>query len=191
MNYVTPKEACEFYKVTPQTLREWAKRGKIQFIISKGGHRRYNITDTKKTGTRSIIYSRVSSRKQEADLKRQSDYLRYKYPTHEVVEDIGSGINNKRAGFRWILDSLLKRDIKEVVVVSYDRFVRIGADHFIWLFEQFNSKLISMQHSKYRTPSEELADDLMEIITVFSARYYGRRNRKNKENKDLSNYRAT
>jgi predicted site-specific integrase-resolvase len=87
-----------------------------------------------KTGKHTIIYARVSSSKQSQDLKRQEKYLKTKYPTAELKSDIGSGLNYKRTGFRAILQSLFKGNIKEVVVAHKDRFTRFGFEFFEWLF---------------------------------------------------------
>jgi predicted site-specific integrase-resolvase len=63
------------------------------------------------------------------------------------------------------------------VVSSGDRFSRFGFSLFVWIFEQFGAKLVSIAQETRsdRSQSEELADDLMEIITVFTARYHGSR----------------
>lgn len=186
--YVKPKEACEYYGVSDNALRDWANKGKIKFITTKGGHRRYVLeqrdgktqdsSDT--TGKNQehkqlkIIYSRVSSRKQTDDLKRQTEYLCGKYPTHTVITDVGSGINFKRKGFRGILEGIFKGTIKEVVVAHKDRFTRFGYELFEWIFQQHGANLICDKETK-GDPQNELSEDLMAIITVFTARYHGKR----------------
>lgn len=135
MSYVNTKEASKIYGVTDQTLRRWASNNQISFILTKGGHRRYFIKDPI-DGTR-IIYARVSSSKQKADLQRQSTFLRKKFPDYELITDIGSGINFKRKGFLSILQRLFEGSVSEVVVASSDRFSRFNYDFFKWLFKQF------------------------------------------------------
>jgi len=123
-----------------------------------------------------IIYTRVSSRKQQADLKRQSSWLHKRYPRYKLVTDIGSGINYARPGFKTILEALYKGHIKHVVVAHKDRFSRFGFDFFTWMFSQFGAQLTAVENeSTVANTTVELAQDLMEIITVFSARYHGRR----------------
>lgn len=184
-NFVPSRKAQAFYKVKEQTLRDWASAGKINFITTAGGHRRYSIIEQQEH-KKSIIYARVSSKKQEDDLDRQVKYLQKRYPNHEVITDIGSGINYKRKGFRRILEQLFKRNIEEVVVSTGDRFSRFGRDLFEWIFEQFGAKLTIHNNKRYKSTQEELSEDLMEIITVFSARYYGRRKYKDSESPFLS-----
>jgi hypothetical protein len=50
-----------------------------------------------------VIYARVSSAKQKADLVRQVDFLRHRFPNHKVVTDVGSGVNFKRKGLLSLL----------------------------------------------------------------------------------------
>ena len=173
--YVNPKEASKHFNVTGNTLRTWSSQGKIEYITTVGGHRRYLVNkDTKQTKEIKIVYSRVSSRKQKEDLQRQTNYLKQKYPNHTSITDIGSGINFQRPGFKKILEGIFKGNIKEVVVAHKDRFTRFGYSLFEWIFEQHQSILICDQ-TEETEPKNELSEDLMSIITVFTARYYGRR----------------
>ena len=130
----------------------------------------------KKSSTRKkIIYARVSSAKQSADLKRQVKYLQSKYPDYELITDIGSGINFKRKGLKTILDYLFKEDLQELVVATSDRLTRFGIELFEDLFFRFNSQLTIIDNQADKTQQEELAEDLLSIVTVFTARYRGSR----------------
>jgi predicted site-specific integrase-resolvase len=188
-DYVSSSKAQKFYKVSEQTLRDWANKGSINYITTGGGHRRYRIIEHN-DNRKKIIYARVSSKKQEKDLENQVRYLKKRYKHYELVKDIGSGINYKRKGFKSILEQLFKGNIEEVVVSTGDRFSRFGRELFEWIFEQHGAKLTILDRGKFKSSQEELSDDLMEIITVFSARYYGRRTYKNKKDKVLPNKRT-
>ena len=178
--YVRPKQASKYYNVSEQALRVWANTGKLKYTTTQGGHRRYLLENIDTTTNilpaeqRKIIYARVSSRKQKDDLDRQSEYLKSKYPSHTLITDIGSGINFDRPGFKRILEGVFSGTIKEVMVAHKDRFSRFGYSLFEWIFQQHNSKLVYDSESE-TSKQQELSDDLMAIITVFSARYYGRR----------------
>ena len=182
MNYVSAKVAAEFYKVSETTLRNWANEGKVKFKKTKGGHRRYLIQE-EKSEKRKIIYARVSSSKQKEDLKRQVNWLKSRYPNHEVFSDIGSGIKFNRRNFQALLERVLSGNVQEVVVAEEDRLSRFGIDLIKWLFARNNVKLIVVRKNQ-RSPNEELAEDLIQIITVFSARYHGNRKYKNLTSKD-------
>ena len=78
------------------------------------------LDDTKKK----IVYGRVSSNGQKDDLTRQVALLQQKYPEHELITDIGSGMNLNRKGLRKIIDMAIRGEIEEVVVVHRDRLCR-------------------------------------------------------------------
>ena len=181
--YVSSKKAQEFYNVSGEALRLWADDGKIEFQTTKGGHRRYfiddKIVDNREEGVeferRSIIYARVSSSKQSGDLQSQIAFLQEKFENHEVMSDIGSGINFKRPHFKTLLEQVIERNIKQIVVAHKDRLTRFGYDLFKLVCDKCNTRIIIVNDDEDKSASEELSGDLMSIITVFSARYYGKR----------------
>ena len=178
-------DAAKHYGIAISTLRLWARNEQIPVQRIGNGHYRYvvqqNVVEREKDNTGNalsgyIIYTRVSSKKQQADLERQSSWLQKRYPRYQLVTDIGSGINYTRPGFKAILEALFKGNVKQVVVAHKDRFSRFGFDFFTWIFSQFGAELVAVENeSTIRNTTIELAQDLMEIITVFSARYHGRR----------------
>ena len=109
MPWVKAQKAKEYYSITAPTLRAWSDNGKIRSQQQPSGRYQYWINAEKKksnnknTGKYTIIYARVSSKKQSGDLKRQEDYLKLKYPNAILKSDIGSGINYKRTNFKTIL----------------------------------------------------------------------------------------
>lgn len=175
--YVSSKEAQKYYGVTGDTLRRWAEKQKIFFEKTDGGHRRYIINSKKKIDSRKkVIYARVSSKKQESDLQTQIEFLKSRYPKYSIIKDIGSGINFNRRGFNSLLEQVLQGNVRKVVVYSNDRLARFGQELIEKIFQHFNTEfIIENNTAKNKTDSEELADDLISIITVFTARYYGRR----------------
>jgi len=181
---VKAKEAAEFYSTSESNLRKWAREGRIPAERTPAGNFLYLIyteEDEKKVKeeepivwTENIVYTRVSSKKQLGDLNRQAEFLSSKYPGYTVVKDVGSGINYKRKGFQSILERLFSGSVKKVVVAHQDRWSRFGFDFFQWLFSKFDAILEPMEFSK-KPNGDDLVGDIMEIFTVFTARYYGRR----------------
>jgi putative resolvase len=179
---VKAEEAAQYYQISISNLRKWAREGRITVSKTPGGHYVYHIPDINDPlafpntcdWCPNIIYSRVSSRKQRDNLGRQSAFLQTRYPSYTLIEDIGSGINYKRPGFRAILEQLFKGNIKTVVVAHPDRFTRFSFDFFQWLFQQFGAVLDAVEHPEAES-GNELVDDIMEVFTVFTARYYGSR----------------
>lgn len=198
MVFVIAKVAAKHYQLSEITLRQKARKGEIQVIKKDSGRYLYEIPDqscvlllTKQNTEiipKKIIYARVSSKKQENDLIHQITYLSSYYPEYESITDIASGINWDRPGFKQIITLLLRGEIEEVVVAYDDRFTRFGFEFFEWLFKQYNAKLTCI-NSKKGNDTDEMLGDIMEILTVFTARYHGQRRytiHGNKKNKILS-----
>lgn len=174
--FVSPSQASKYYGVSTESLRQRANKGKVKFIVTSGGHRRYQIIHRDAHEKRSYIYARVSSRKQEGDLKSQVSFLQKKYPKHEIITDIGSGINEKRKGYQTLLDNIFNGDVKEIVVAHKDRLSRFSFELIQQICKKFGTKLIiARKRDEPEYPSNELTEDLMSVITVFTARYYGKR----------------
>ena len=193
----TPKQLSKLLHVSVETLKYWENNGKIKATKTQGGHRRYiytvpDIPNNQEKPKKQYIYARVSSSKQKADLQRQIATLQEAYPTFDVIEDIGSGINFKRRGIITLLDQVLGGGVSHVVVAHRDRLTRFGFDLFQLLFDRYGVTLTVLSDSDFQEPFTELAKDLLSIVTVFTARYYGSRSYKvHQKNKVLSNQRAT
>jgi predicted site-specific integrase-resolvase len=117
MQFVNTKEACKQLGVHPNTLRNWDRKGQIHTIRTPGGVRLYDLASVT-TGLRRIIYARVSSKNQKDDLQKQIEYLRTRYPEHEIIEDIASGLNFKRKGFNALV-ALSIRDLEIYAPLRY------------------------------------------------------------------------
>jgi len=189
--HVKAHDAASYYGTSISNVRKWAREGAIPVDRTPGGHFRYVLPDPEPDvpdddrWTENIVYARVSSRKQSDDLRRQATSLLAKYPGFTLVKDIGSGINYQRPGFRSILERLFQGHVRRVVVAHQDRFSRFGFDFFQWLFERFGAVLESVEQPSAASGADMVAD-IMEVFTVFSARYYGRRKyHPQPENQDL------
>src|ERR1700691_1613860 len=99
---LTSKKACTKLGVHAKTLRKWAENGQIKHIRTPANQRLYDVDNflANANGRSKIVYCRVSSRNQKDDLQSQTKFMRNQFPNHECIEDIGSGLNFKRKGFR-------------------------------------------------------------------------------------------
>lgn len=133
-----------------------------------------------KIGNKAIIYARVSSSENKDNLERQLDRLReYSeakgYKIIKEVGEIGSGINDKR---RKLL-SILKNKTCDIIVVEHkDRFARFGTALIEELLNQTGKSLDII--NKVDTEDEDITQDLISIITSYSAKIYGKRRSKRK-----------
>ena len=182
------KEASELLGVTTTTLRNWEKEGKITSVRTEGGHRRYQVQDLiggKKEKMLTVAYARVSSQDQKDDLKRQElvleAYCSRQGYDFEIISDLGSGMNYKKKGLVKLIKLLCSHQIDRLVITHKDRLLRFGSELIFALCEIFGCEVIIINKSSESTFEEDLAQDVLEIITVFSARLYGSRSHKNKQ----------
>ena len=170
--YKTTGNLATELDVTRDTIRRWANQGKIDSITTPGGHRRVRLTNIPR-GRKSYIYARVSSQKQKEDLKKQVIYMQELYPGFKVIQDIGSGINFKRKGLCRLLDLVLSGQVETIAIAYKDRLCRIGFDLIRLLCDRMATDIDVAN----RTTSDgtEFATDLIEIVTFYTAKYYGSR----------------
>lgn len=102
--------------------------------------------------------------------------------TYEVICDLGSGMNYKKRGLKNLLQAILNKQIKRLVITHKDRLLRFGAELVFTLCEIHNVEVVIINQGEQDSSFEEdLAKDVLEIITVFAARMYGARSNKNKK----------
>ena len=175
--YRGAQEIRKTYEISSETLRRWNNQGKISSIRTPGGNRLYSVADVgnqeRINEKKKICYARVSSEKQKEDLNRQCEYLRQKCPDHELIKDIGSGLNWKCKGFTSILEQSYQGDIKEVVVTRKDRLCRFAFELVEWIFVKHDTKIVVLSSDVNidDTESGELAENLLSIVTIFTARH--------------------
>ncbi|MGL6343751.1 MAG: IS607 family transposase [Waterburya sp.] len=179
-------ELAELKAVSVDTIRRWEKEGKIKSVRTDGGHRRYRLADfvESKTG-KTIAYARVSSHDQKADLDRQdavlSGYCQLHGWNFEVIRDLGSGLNYRKKGLSKLIDLLLSGEVARLIITNKDRLLRFGSELIFSICEHYDVEVIILNKKEQSTFEEDLASDVLEIITVFSARLYGSRSNKNKK----------
>ena len=163
------------------TLRRWDKSGKLKSTLrTLGNHRRYltlDIFKLKKTTRINIGYARVSSYDQKKDLQTQVNFLKKysienKIPNFQVISDLGSGLNFKKKGLNTLISMILLSKIDTLYLTHKDRLLRFGTELIIHIAKQFNTKVMIL-HEQSETFETQLTKDVLEIITVFSAKLYG------------------
>ncbi len=185
-NFYTIHAASKILGVTPQTLRNWDKTGKLKpHHTSANGYRYYSqeqidafLRVAKKAERIVIGYCRVSSVKQRDDLKRQEEavraYLIAQGSPFEIITDIGSGINYSKPGLRALIERITRGDVKKVAVLYKDRLIRFGFEMIEYLASLYNCEIEIIDNTP-KTEQQELVEDLVQIITVFSCKLHGKR----------------
>jgi predicted site-specific integrase-resolvase len=193
MKYYSSKTVSQMLGVTAQTLRNWDREGKLKpSYVKSNGYRYYSedsilsYTQERKTkkNLNVIGYARVSSKKQSDDLERQVNnlktYLDSKYSDYEIITDIGSGINYTKTGLKKLIEKINRKEVDLIVVLYKDRLLRFGFE-LIEYFAELNNVKIEVLDKIDKNQDQELVEDLVQIVTVFSCKIQGKYKTKTKE----------
>ncbi|MBF0118628.1 MAG: IS607 family transposase [Desulfobacterales bacterium] len=191
--FIKVGEAAQTLGVSIQTLRRWEESKQlVPDKKTKGGTRYYDknklLGFKKQESEVTIGYARVSSHDQKKDLQTQKEMLEAfcisNGWTYEIIDDLGSGMNYNKKGLKRLIDLILDYKITRLVLTHKDRLLRFGAELIFTLCELRQVEVVIINKSEDTSFEEELASDVLEIITVFSARLYGSRSHKNKKLKE-------
>lgn len=182
--HMSPKEFSQRIGKSVKTLQRW-DREKILIAHRTPTNRRFYTEDQYNEymgisipdSSVNVIYARVSTRNQKDDLANQVEFLKTYCNAKgvivdEVITDIGSGLNYKRKQWNKLLDKVMKGEINTVYIAYPDRFIRFGFDWFKRVCNKFGTEIVVV-NNKELSPEQELTEDLINIIHVFSCRSYG------------------
>lgn len=186
-------QAAKELGVSQVTLRRWEAAGKIEVDRTPNGHRRYDLSKLyglvprpPTTGRPTLAYARVSSHDQKEDLVRQvallESFCAANGWTYEVIQDLGSGLNYQKKGLQQLIKRICSGQVGRLVLTHKDRLLRFGSELVFTLCEAYSTEVVIINQGEQPLSfDEELAQDVLEIITVFSARLYGSRSHKNRK----------
>lgn len=181
-------EAAILRGVSVETLRRWEKKGKIVAVRTEGSHRRYKVADLLKVDNlelrHTVVYGRVSSPDKKEDLARQIGILELYCQKHEwnapyVIKDMGSGLNYRKRGLLKLIDLLQRNEVERLIITDKDRLLRFGSELIFALCENNGAEVIILNKPIALEPEQELVEDVLSVITVMSARMYGKRSKRN------------
>ena len=182
--YYSIHEFSKIIGVSAQTLRNWDANGKLHpHHTTVSGYRYYSdeqlnqVINVKPKNRITIGYCRVSSHKQKDDLERQIDnvktYLLAKGQPFEIISDIGSGINYKKKGLQELIRRISQNQVEKVVVLYKDRLLRFGFGLIEYIASLYNCEIEIIDNTE-KSEQQELVEDLVQIITVFSCKLQGK-----------------
>ena len=184
------KDVLKILKVTRPTLCKYVKDGSVKVKLMPNGDYDYDEDSVlAKAGIctekrKCAIYARVSTQKQKKSLSNQIQLLtefsnKNGYSVDKVFSDIASGLSFDRKNFRELLDLIINRHIKTVIIKDKDRLSRISFDMWKDLFKSFNCELIVMNELVSSSSEEkEIFEDIVSLIHCFSMRMYSARRKK-------------
>ncbi|HHQ3780422.1 TPA: IS607 family transposase [Streptococcus pneumoniae] len=190
-----PKEMAELIGVSVPTLQRWDREGVLKAHRTPTNRRYYTkeqylkyINEPIENQRKVIGYLRVSSRNQIDDLENQKQFIKQfcnakGIVVYDYMMDIGSGLNYKRKNWNELLDQVMNNEIETIYITYKDRFIRFGYEWFENLCHKHDTKIVIL-NDKDSSPQQELVEDLISIIHVFSCRIYGLRKYKKKIRED-------
>jgi predicted site-specific integrase-resolvase len=195
--YLSIGQAAEVIGVSVSTLRRWEKEKFFSAKFrTKGGHRRYCLKEIRlnllnvslddfKDERKTYIYARVSSSDQKLDLKRQEkrleNYCKVQDWDFELISDLGSGINYKKKGLNKLIKLICEGKVSRLVLTHKDRLLRFGSPLLFKLCDFFGCEVKVLENQLNSSFEQELVADVIEIMTVFTAKMYGKRSHRNRK----------
>lgn len=191
-----PGDFAELLGVSVKTLQRWDREGILKANRTPTDRRYYTYDQylqfkgikTKNDNRETVIYARVSTRNQKEDLQNQVAFLRQfcnakGMIVDQCIEEYGSGLNYNRKKWNRLLEEVMEQKVKTIVVTHQDRFIRFGYDWFERFCEKFHTTIVIVNNEEL-SPQEELVQDMISILHVFSCRLYGLRKYKNQIKRD-------
>ena len=191
-----PKDFAELLGVSVKTLQRWDREGILKANRTPTDRRYYtydqylqfkgiNIEHDKR---KVVINARVPTKNQRDDLQDQTAFLRQFCNARgmivdQCIEDYGSGLDYNRRKWNGLLDEVMEQKVKTIVIAHKDRFIRFGYDWFERFCMRFHTTILVVNNEEL-SPQEELVQDIISILDVFSCRLYGLRKYKKQIEKD-------
>jgi predicted site-specific integrase-resolvase len=183
-----PHEFAKLISRTTQTLQRWDRVGILKAHRTPTNRRYYThaqylqVTGQKVGERQSVVYYRVSSTAQKADLASQKAALEQfcigaGKPVGLWLQDIGSGLNYKRKNFVILMEMVERGEVSEIVIAHKDRLVRFGYEWFE-KFCQDHGTSVTVMNAESLSPEAEMRQDLLSIMHCFSSRLDGLRRSK-------------
>ena len=191
-----PKDFAELLGVSVKTLQRWDRENILKANRTPTDRRYYTYEqylefkgiNSADSDRKTVIYTRVSTNEQKDDLKNQMEFLLNFTSSKgiivdETIKDIGSGLNYNRKKWNKLIEECMENKIDTIIVTHKDRFIRFGYDWFERFLSKFNVKIIVV-NNEFLSPQEELVQDIISILHVFSCRIYELRKYKKKIERD-------
>ena len=191
--------AAQCLGVAISTLRRWDYEGFFSpDFRTIGGHRRYSISTLKlkfeecfehsslKPEKLTILYSRVSGSDQRPDLERQKSKL-YSFAKGnrlsnvQEISDLGSGLKYDKPGLKKLIKLIMEDKVDRLILVHKDRLLRFGSEIIFQLCKWKGIEVHVLEKELDQSFEQELTQDIICLMVVFTARLYGRRSHQNRQ----------
>lgn len=185
-------QVSKLLNVSTKVLRQWDDSKKLCAIRTPGNQRMYRESDIYKFIGKEkaeeikeesvALYSRVSSAEQKTkgDLDRQNTRLtlyaaKKKYKVNYIFTEVGSGMNDSRAKLHQVMKLATEGKITRVLVEHRDRLIRFNFNILKLFFESHGVEVEYVEETLPKTYKAELIEDMLSLMSSFSAKIYGKR----------------
>ena len=171
--------------ISYKTAWRWVRQGKMPVPFEQTATGTILVRDVQPASGSVAVYSRVSSADQRSDLDRQvARLVAYAndqgWPVWKTVAEIGSGLN----GYRPKLMRLLSDpEVKVIIVEHRDRLMCFGLEYVEQALQAQGRRVMVVDAGEVK---DDLVQDMLEVLTSFCARLYGRRSARNRAKKALA-----
>lgn len=199
-SFISTSSVCSILGISLSSFYRYCKAGLSKpAFVTPSGHRRFSLNSIEKLNnshnnepdsSQNLVfcYSRVSSSDQKSDLvTQQNKLLNYAKSLHlssdlEIfpISDLGSGLNYKKKGLNLLISLILNSKVHTLIINHKDRLLRFGSEIIFKLCLHFNVNVIIMEKSSNLSFEQQLSSDVIELMTVFCAKLYGKRSHSNK-----------
>ena len=181
------QQVLQTLRITRPTLGKYCKEGKIRYSVLPNGRYDYHEDSVyaflnKEVPRQTVIYARVSTAKQKADLQNQVETLKgfcvqNGWQLHGIYQDVASGISfEKRKEFFTLLDKVLAHQVQRVVISYRDRMSRVGFELFVYLFKHFGTEIVVMSDvGSVKLDSQEVFEEIVSLLHCFAMKLYSKR----------------
>lgn len=167
-----PKDFAELLGISVKTLQRWDREGILKANRTPTDRRYYTYDQ----------YLQFKGINIEND-KRQAVIYARGIIVDQCIEEYGSGLNYNRKKWNKLLDEVMEQKVKTIIITHKDRFIRFGYDWFEKFCMKCNTTIVVVNNEEL-SPQEELVQDIVSILHVFSCRLYGLRKYKKQIERD-------
>ena len=193
--FYKPGQIAKMLNVTPKTISNYCDKKLLIASVDPKSNRRFVTADSllnflqnknminNEDERADAIYARVSTKKQQDDLKRQIDQLKIFVVGHNpknliTKSDIGSGLNDNRKELNQLLNLVQNNKINRIFIMYKDRLTRFGFNYIKQICDFHNTEIIIVSNEENeKSLSEELVKDIIVMIHSNSDKLYGMRHK--------------
>jgi predicted site-specific integrase-resolvase len=115
-----------------------------------------------------ICYIRISFPNQKNVLEKYREYMNKHFSKYTIIEDIGSGMDFNRPGFRKIMKLALDKKLENLVIVNKENFTSIGFEFIEYIIKKNSNAKIFNEKIIETNTKESTFDNIIDLIELYN-----------------------